>query len=76
MGRKLGDIEKDAMELSVQDRSILAERLLATLDPGDDEDAEELWLEEAEKRYQAYRAGTVNAKPAEDVFKEARARLK
>jgi hypothetical protein len=41
----------DAIELSRQERAILAEHLLATLDPGDDVDAEELWLREAERRY-------------------------
>lgn len=51
MAREFDDIERDAMQLSLQDRSLLAERLLATLDPGDDVDAEELWLQEAEWRY-------------------------
>lgn len=58
------------MELSRQERAILAEHLLATLDPGDDVDAEELWLQEAEKRYTEYRAGKIGSKPAEQVFKD------
>jgi putative addiction module component (TIGR02574 family) len=65
----------DAIELSRQERAILAEHLLATLDPGDDVDAEELWLREAERRYAEYRAGKMGSKPAEQVFKDARRRL-
>jgi hypothetical protein len=47
--RKLSEIENDAMELSRHDRALLAKHLLATLDPGDDADVEELWIEEAER---------------------------
>ena len=50
MTKKLSDVERDAMELTHQERATLAEHLLATLDPADDVDAEELWLQEAEKR--------------------------
>ncbi|MBM4053184.1 MAG: addiction module protein [Planctomycetes bacterium] len=76
MARKLGDIEKDAMELPLHERSLLVERLLSTLDQGQDIDSEELWLQEAEKRYQDYRNGKIGAKPADHVFKEARERIK
>ena len=37
------------MELSRHDRALLAKHLLATLDPDDDADVEELWIEEAER---------------------------
>ncbi len=76
MERTLGEVEGYAMELSVQDRALLVERLLATLDPGEDINAEELWLEEAERRYQEYRAGRVASKPANQVFDEAMKRLR
>ncbi len=76
MARKLHDIESDAMQLSLQERALLAERLLATLDPGDDVDAEELWLQEAEWRYQEYLAGRIGSKPAPQVFKDTGKRLK
>jgi len=76
MERTLGEVEGYAMELSLQDRALLVERLLATLDPGEDINAEELWLEEAERRYQEYRAGRVASKPANQVFDEAMKRLR
>ena len=34
------------------------------------------WGEEADRRYQELRAGLVRAIPSEEVFEEARARLK
>jgi len=46
------------------------------IEPGEDVDAEAVWLEEAERRYQAYRQGTLTAKPAEQVFREAKFQLK
>ncbi len=75
MSKKLTDIERDAMELSPRDRAMLVERLLAALDRGEDMDAEELWLREAEKRYQNYRAEKIKAKPAEQLFEEAREKI-
>jgi|SoiMetStandDraft_2_1073263.scaffolds.fasta_scaffold240836_2 putative addiction module component (TIGR02574 family) len=76
MGRALHEIERDAMELSLQDRALLAEHLLATLDTGaEQEDVEESWLLEAERRYQAYREGHLASKPAEQVFADAKKRL-
>ena len=76
MERTLGEVEGYAMELSLQDRALFVERLLATLDPGEDVNAEELWLEAAERRYQEYRAGRVASKPANQVFDEAMKRLR
>ena len=78
MPRRLIEVEGDAMELSRKERAILAEHLLATLDPGDDVDVdvEELWLQEAEKRYDDYRAGKMRSAPAEQVLEDAKHRLK
>ena len=75
MARKLSEIESEAMQLSRQERAVLVERLLTTLDVSDDVDAEELWLQEAERRYQEYRAGRIASKPAGQVFEDAKKRL-
>ncbi len=37
---------------------------------------ESLWVDEAERRYQAYLEGSVTARPATMVFQEARERLR
>ena len=76
MARKFGEVESDAMELSLRERALLVERLLATLDLGEDVEAEELWLQEAERRYQEYRAGVIASKAAEQVFEDANKRFK
>jgi len=75
MARTFSDIESEAMQLSRQERALLVERLLTTLDFGEDVNAEELWLQEAERRYQEYRAGRLASKPAEQVFEDAKKRL-
>ena len=75
MPKEVNDIEKDAMELPPHDRALLVEHLLATLECGEDIDAEEVWLDEAEKRYKEYRAGKIGVKPADQVFAEARKKI-
>ena len=45
------------------------------IDAGKDVDAEAVWLEEAERRYQAYREGKETAKPADQVYREAKSQL-
>jgi hypothetical protein len=47
-----------------------------SLEDAQDQDAELAWAEEAERRYQELRAGTVSAIPSETVLAEARVRLK
>ncbi|TKJ37986.1 addiction module antitoxin RelB [candidate division LCP-89 bacterium B3_LCP] len=76
MARTLSQIENDALGLPPKDRAKLIEQLISTLDTGEDEDVEELWLDEAEKRYDAYRSGKVKAKPSDRVFASVRDRLK
>ena len=76
MARNLSEVEYDAMQLSSRERALLVARLLATLDPGEDVDAEELWLDEAERRYTKYRAGSIASKEAERTFEDAKEQLK
>lgn len=75
MAGKLSEIESEAMQLSRQERAALVERLLATLDLGEDAGVEEIWLQEAERRYQGYRAGRIASKPAAQVCEDAKKRL-
>ena len=70
----MADIAKvleDALSLDVQERAALAERLLASLDDLDPEEADRLWAEEAERRLVELRAGRAKAVPAEEVHKKA-----
>jgi len=76
MSRELSRLEQEAKQLPAADRAHLAHSLIASLDIGEDTEAEELWLQEAERRYQAYRQGRLASKPAAQVFDGARANLK
>lgn len=61
---KLKNIEKKAVALPVKDRAELGERLLASLDNPSAQAIEAVWVEEAEKRYQAYLQGAVSSRSA------------
>jgi len=67
-------VENEALKLSPRDRARLAERLLESLENLTDEENERLWAEEAARRDAPWDSATV--RPAADVFREARARLK
>lgn len=76
MSKSVAELEREARRLPEQDRALLAQHLIASIDPGEDIDAEAAWLEEAERRYQTYRQGKLTAKPADQVFREAKSQLK
>lgn len=60
-----------ALNLPINDRAALAERLLASLDDLDELESDRLWGEEAERRLAAYRDGTATAHRADDVYARA-----
>ena len=76
MSPELKECEAQALELRPQERAALAERLIASLDSLDDSENEQLWLEEAERRYQAYKNGSISARPSGDVLRDARAAIR
>lgn len=63
-------IEKQAQSLTAKERARLALKLIESLDPDDDEDVEELWLDETERRLADYDAGKTEARSADEVFAE------
>lgn len=76
MASKLKEIEENALQLPPFDRAQLVEHLIHSLDEEEDQEAERLWIEEAERRYREYREGKTKGSPAELVFKEARSKLR
>ena len=68
------EVEAEALKLSPRERARLAERLLESLENLTDEENEKLWAEEAARRDAAWDGAT--ARPAADVLREARSRLK
>jgi putative addiction module component (TIGR02574 family) len=73
MGSPAEELEGVALSLPRGERDRLAERLLASLD--EDSEVEEAWALEVSHRLEAYRKGTVEETPADEVLREARSRL-
>jgi putative addiction module component (TIGR02574 family) len=69
-------LEARALELPSKDRARLAERLISSLDPETDPDAQRLWLQEAERRLDELESGDVSGVPADQVFEKARSTLR
>ena len=67
MGTK--DLLIEAMKLKPEERFILVEGLIKSLDQPDMK-LDEIWTEEAERRLKAYRVGKLEGIPMEDIFKE------
>ena len=77
MTSNINEIGKRALELSVRDRALLIRQLLESLEEGDEEEnAEELWIDEAKRRYNLYKQGKTSEKPANQVLDDAKANLK
>ena len=68
----LKTFEAEALTLPAAQRAELAQHLLATLDDIDEQENEHLWLEEAQRRYRAYKAGTVSSRDAFEAIAEMR----
>ncbi|HVS00347.1 MAG TPA: addiction module protein [Thermoanaerobaculia bacterium] len=71
----LTDLEAEALKLRPDARAKLAASLLHSLEDLKEEEIEELWLDEAERRNREIEEGTLSEIPAEEVFREVRARL-
>ncbi len=64
-------IESEALSLDMHSRASLVGKLLLSLDEPTVSKVERLWLDEAERRLDDYRAGKVQGIPGNDVFKRA-----
>lgn len=67
MGSK--EILEQAMALKPEERFMIVEGLLKSLDEPDRK-IDEIWAEEAEKRLAAYRAGKIEGVAMEEVFRD------
>ena len=72
----LSELPKELDELSPEEKATMARTLIDSLDKDMDEDVEQLWLDEAKRRYEAYRRGDLPSHPAAEVFARVRARLR
>ncbi|MDB5903768.1 MAG: putative addiction module component, family [Betaproteobacteria bacterium] len=72
---KFDELEKQARALSHKEKAALARVLIDELDPACDPGVEQLWLEEARRRYEAYRGGEMRSIPGDEAMARARSRL-
>lgn len=63
------EIIESVLKLSPPERLLIIEEILKSLDEPDAE-IEKIWIEEAEKRLQAYRDGKLKGIPIEEIFKQ------
>jgi hypothetical protein len=69
------ELEEAALGLEPRARARLAGRLLESLDDLTPEENARLWAEEAERRAAALDAGSLSSRPADEVFRDAKARI-
>ena len=72
MSAHFDDIQKQASSLPLKDKAALARVLIEELDTSVDADAEQSWIAEAQRRYDAYLKGAPEALPGDDVMNQAR----
>jgi len=76
MSAHFDDIEKQARSLPLKEKAALARVLIEELDASIDVDADRLWIDEAQRRHDAYLKGELEALPGDDVMARARNRIK
>jgi hypothetical protein len=60
----------------LKEKAARARVLIEELDKSVDANAEQLWIAEAQRRYDDYLRGELEAIPGDDIMKRARNRLK
>lgn len=71
----IADLEAEALKLDVESRARLAAKLLESLDALSDEEHARVWNDEVARRDAALDADPQLGRAAEDVFRDAKARL-
>ncbi len=69
-------LEDQASRLPHRERARLALKLIESLEPGSDEDVDELWLDEAERRLERYDSGQSEAQDADQALSDIETQLK
>jgi putative addiction module component (TIGR02574 family) len=69
-------VEHEALRLPPADRAKLAQKLLLSLDALSEEELEQAWLHEADRRARELDRGEVQPIPAEEVRQKARTLLR
>lgn len=75
MPTELEKCQQQAKKLPLKERAMLIKALINDLDKLDEKDLEKLWIKEASRRFQEFKAGNIKARPASDVFYNVRTNL-
>ena len=71
----IDEVEAAALRLEPRARARLASRLLESLDELSPDENARVWVEEAQRRAAALDSGSLSSRSAEDVFRDAQARI-
>ena len=71
----LADVTKQALDLSVDERIILAQRIWDNVGHFVNSEVEKGWLDEVDRRWQEIEEGKVQCLPVNQVMKQARESL-
>ena len=63
----INELLEQALTLNVNERTKLIDELFKSIDKPDEE-IDQIWADEADKRLEAYRKGQIKAIPIEDIF--------
>jgi putative addiction module component (TIGR02574 family) len=75
-GKKLCGDSTRTVRVAQEQRAKLALALVESLEPEDEGDIAEAWRVEAERRYEQFKRGEVQAIPGDEVFARIRSRLR
>jgi putative addiction module component (TIGR02574 family) len=64
----INELLEQALTLNVNERTKLIDELFKSIDKPDEE-IDQIWADEADKRLEAYRKGELKAVPMENIFK-------
>jgi putative addiction module component (TIGR02574 family) len=70
------ELKNEAMKLAPEARAKLAQALLSSLENLSETEIEQLWADEALRRDKEIDAGKVSLRPADEVLKDVRLRLR
>jgi putative addiction module component (TIGR02574 family) len=76
MSTLFDELERQARTLTPREKASLARILIEELDPSIDVGVEQVWIDEAQRRYNAFHKGELEALPGDAVMARARDRLK
>ncbi len=71
MASNLEELESEVLNLGLEGRAQLAEKLILSLDAPKEEENLHLWIVEAEKRLKELREGKAKEIPAEEAFRRS-----